>query len=226
MTSSQPDALDCARIDELAGAAALGALEPDESRAISDHVATCDQPHTEFRELLGSDAVLAVALEPMTPDPALRTRVMASVAATPQDHAAAVAPARDTTPSVRRPWLDWSSVGLWRGLAGAAAVVIIALGAWSIGLRQQMAVQDAALSAIADVVLGGQPAYSVTGLAGSGYIIDSDGPGATFLVATSTSYGSWTPPARRWRWERSRSPIPGWWWSHWSRTCPASRCSR
>jgi len=183
MTSSQSDALDCARADELAGAAALGALDPNESRAITQHVATCDQPHTELRELLGSDAVLALALEPMTPDPALRERVMASLAATPQAHRAAIAPAGDSADSTRRPWLDWSSVGLWRGLAGAAAVVIIALGGWNIGLRQQMAAQDAALSAIADIVIGGHPAYSVTGVAGSGYVIDSDGPGATFVVA-------------------------------------------
>ena len=183
MTSSEPDALDCARVEDLAGAAALGALHPDESRAVTQHVATCDQPHAELRALLGSDAVLALALEPITPDPALRERVMASVAATPQAHRSAIAPAGDSAPSARRSWLDWSSVGLWRGLAAATAVVIIALGAWNIGLRQQMAVQNAALAAIAEVVLGGQPAYSVTGLAGSGYIIDSDGPGATFLVA-------------------------------------------
>jgi anti-sigma-K factor RskA len=183
MSSFQSGALDCARADELAGAAALGALDQDESRAVTHHVATCDQPHAELRALLGSDAVLALALEPITPDPALRERVMASVAATPQAHRSAIAPAGDSAPSARRSWLDWSSVGLWRGLAAATAVVIIALGAWNIGLRQQMAVQNAALAAIAEVVLGGQPAYSVTGLAGSGYIIDSDGPGATFLVA-------------------------------------------
>jgi len=183
MSSAQSDALDCARADELAGAAALGALDPDESRAIAQHVSSCDQPHSELRELLGLDAVLALALEPMTPDPALRERVMASVAATPQAHRTAIAPAGDSAAATRRSWLDWSSVGLWRGLVGAAAVVIIALGGWNIGLRQQMAVQNAALSAIAEIVIGGHPAYSVTGVAGSGYVIDSDGPGATFVVA-------------------------------------------
>jgi len=175
--------LDCARVDELAGAAALRALDPDEAQAITQHVATCEQPHTELRELLGSDAVLAMTLEPIAPDPALRARVMASAAAAPQEHVTAPAPDRDSAPSVRRPWFDWSSVGLWRGLAGAAAVVIVALGAWNIGLRQQMAVQEAALTAIGEVVIGGQPAYAVSGPAGSGYVIDNEGPGATFLVA-------------------------------------------
>lgn len=182
MSSSQSDVLDCTRADELAGAAALGALDPDEAQAITQHVATCDQPHAELRDLLGSDAILALALEPVTPDPTLRSRVMASAAATPQEHSTP-APDRDSALSARRPWVRWSSAGLWRGLAGAGAVVIIALGAWNIGLRQQMAVQEAALAAIGEVVIGGQPAYSVSGPAGSGYVIDNEGPGATFLVA-------------------------------------------
>lgn len=184
MTDARPDAMDCARVDELAGAAALGALDADDSRAIAHHLATCDQPHIELRELLGSDAVLALALEPLAPDPALRARVMASAAATPLQHrpppAVTSGPGDAVSP---RGWFGWPSLRLTRGLLAAAAVVIIALGAWNIGLRQQMAVQEAALAAIADVVLGGQPAYAVSGPAGSGYVIDSDGPGATFLVA-------------------------------------------
>lgn len=183
MTSERSDAMDCSRVDELAGAAALGALDREEASAVVSHLTTCDQPHRELRELLGSDAVLALAPEPAMPDPALRARVMTSVAATRQDHRAPAVRSGSGTPATWRSWFDWSSVGLWRGLAGAAAVLIIALGAWNIGLRQQIAVQEAALAAIADVVIGGQPAYSVTGQAGSGYVIDRDGPGATFLVA-------------------------------------------
>jgi hypothetical protein len=65
-----------------------------------------------------------------------------------------------------------------------AAVVVLLVGAvsWA-GLRQQVADQEAALSAIADVIAGGAPAHAVTGPAGTGYVIDTDGPGATFLVA-------------------------------------------
>ncbi|MGH2463277.1 MAG: anti-sigma factor domain-containing protein [Candidatus Limnocylindria bacterium] len=183
MTSDRPGTMGCEHVDDFAGAAALGALEADEARAISHHLATCGRPHDDLRPLLGSDAILGAALEPMPPDPSLRSRLMASVAATPQDHVIAPTTDQNSASSVRGRWLDWSSVGLWRGLAGAAAVVIIALGAWNIGLRQQMAVQDAALSAIGEVVLGGQPAYAVRGPAGNGYVIDTEGPGATFLVA-------------------------------------------
>lgn len=181
MSEHREAEFDCNRIDELAGAIAVGALEADELAAAMAHLETCDQPHTELRELLGAANALALSVEPRDPGPGLRARVMAS--------AGAARPGRQMAPGAadrradRRAWLDWSSVGLWRGLAGAAAVVIVALVGWNVGLRQEMAVRDAALSAIADVVIGGQPAYAVTGPAGSGYVIDSDGPGATLLVA-------------------------------------------
>jgi anti-sigma-K factor RskA len=74
-------------------------------------------------------------------------------------------------------------------LAGAA---VIALLVWNIGLQQQLAGRDAVLATIADVLREGQPAHAVSGSAGSGYVIDTDGPGATFLVA-----GLDEPPAGR-----------------------------
>jgi anti-sigma-K factor RskA len=82
-----------------------------------------------------------------------------------------------------RAWFDWSSVSVWRGVA-VAAVFVLLVGAFSwVGLRQQVATQEAALSAIADVVAGGAPAYPVSGPAGTGYVIDTAGPGGSFLVA-------------------------------------------
>ena len=181
MSEHREAAFDCERIDELAGAIALGALDPDELAAALAHVESCDQPHTEFRELMGAAQALALTLEPRDPGPGLRARVMASAGA-PQPRRQSARGTADRR-ATGQPWREWSSIGLWRGLAGAAAVLIVALVGWNVGLRQELAVREAALSAIADVVIGGQPAYSVTGQAGSGYVIDSDGPGATFLVA-------------------------------------------
>ena len=54
MSSSQSDALDCAQADELAGATALGALDPDESRAVTQHVATCEIGRASCRERVSS----------------------------------------------------------------------------------------------------------------------------------------------------------------------------
>ena len=51
----------CAQVDELAGAYALGAVEADEDRAISAHLATCDRPHGEARELIGAGGAMGVA---------------------------------------------------------------------------------------------------------------------------------------------------------------------
>lgn len=171
--------LECSRIDELAGAIALGALDPDELAAAVAHLASCDQPHAELRELLGVDQALAFTLEPREPDPELRARVMASAGAASRGRQHAP---RAAAPAGRR-WFDWSSVGLWRGVA-VAAVIVLLVGAVSwVGLRQQVATQEAALSAIAEVVAGGAPAYPVSGPAGTGYVIDTAGHGASFLVA-------------------------------------------
>ena len=54
--------LDCAAVDELTGALTLGALEPDEARAVIVHLATCPQPHEELWALLGANAALAASI--------------------------------------------------------------------------------------------------------------------------------------------------------------------
>jgi anti-sigma-K factor RskA len=178
VTERQTNELECGAVDELAGAIALGALDPAELAAASAHLASCDQPHEALRELLGVDRALAVVVEPRDPSPELRDRVMASVG-----DRTARAPRRGTTAAGRTRWLDWSSVSLWRGVA-VAAVGVLLVGALSwTSLRQQVATQEAALSAIAEVVAGGAPAHAVTGPAGTGYVIDTEGPGASFLVA-------------------------------------------
>ena len=88
---------------------------------------------------------------------------------------------RSVSTSVGPPrWFDWSSVSLWRGLAAAAAVIVLLVGLWNLSLQSQIATRDAALSAVADAISGGAPAYPVTGAAGTGYVIDTEGPGATF----------------------------------------------
>jgi len=181
MTGRRNTGLDCTRVDELAGAIALGALDPDELEAAMAHLDSCDQPHTELRELLGADRALASTLEPRDPGPELRARVMASAGAGSRGRREAAG--RAAPAGAGRRWFDWSSVRLWRGVA-VAAVVVLLVGAVSwVGLRQQIATRDAALSAVADAISGGAPAFPVSGPAGTGYVIDTEGPGATFLVA-------------------------------------------
>jgi anti-sigma-K factor RskA len=167
--------LSCADVDEFAAAYALGSVEPDEERAISEHLETCDAPHAEAREMMSTASVLAAAVEPVTPASALRARLMTTIAETPQEHrpAARVVPAATETPS--RPW--WRLAPLPAGLAAVGLAAVIGLGAWNVNLNQRLAERDAALRTVA----AADAAYAVSGSAGSGWVLESDGR-AIFLA--------------------------------------------
>lgn len=162
----------CERIDELAAAYALAALEPDEELAVSQHLATCERPHAEARELIGAAALVPAGLDPVAPSPALRDRLMATIAATPQDHAA---PTRTEPIAPRRPW--WQLAPLPAALAAVALAVAVGLGAWNLELNRQLAARDEALRLVA----AADAAYPVAGSAGSGWVLESDGT-AIFLA--------------------------------------------
>ena len=78
--------ISCEQVDELAGAYALGAVDAEEDRSMSEHLATCDQPHVEARDLVGAGAALAASAGDVSPSPGLRDRLMTTVAETPQEH--------------------------------------------------------------------------------------------------------------------------------------------
>jgi anti-sigma-K factor RskA len=176
----------CHEIDELAAAYALGALEPDEERATSEHLATCAEPHVEARTLIDAAQAVPAALDPIEPSNALRARLMSTIAATPQDHAAPVtvpAPAQPVQRRVavereaapRRPW--WSFGPLPSAVAAVALAAAVGFGAWGVTLNQQLAERDAALRMVASA----DAAHAVTGSAGSGWVLESDGQ-AIFLA--------------------------------------------
>jgi anti-sigma-K factor RskA len=175
--------MDHAAVDELGAAFALGALEPDEVRAVRDHLATCTEPHAELQSLLGADAVLAMSLEPVEPSPALRERVMASIERTAQERAPAVRPPAAEEPPRRGGWLDWLSPRVARPLAIAAVAALLAVGAWGVTLQGQLAERDRALRAVADAIAEGETAFRVEGSAGRGYVVDTPGSGAALVVA-------------------------------------------
>ena len=161
----------CEQIDDLAAAYALGAVEPAEERAISQHLATCDRPHAEARALIDAAAAVPAGLEPIPPAATLRARLMTTVAETAQDHRAAPAVRREALMDrpVRRPW--WQLPSPLVSAAGAVALALaIGLGAWGVSLQQQVAERDAALRAVATA----DAAYRVTGPAGSGWLLETD----------------------------------------------------
>jgi anti-sigma-K factor RskA len=156
----------CAAVDELAGAYALGAVEADEERAISEHLATCDQPHHEARELVGAGATLDLAEATITPSAALRERLMATVEAMPQEHRPpAVTPAPEPEP--RRAW--WQLQPVMAGITAVALIAAIGFGIWGINLNGQLAEREDALRAVANA----DAAFSVEGTAGAGWVIES-----------------------------------------------------
>jgi anti-sigma-K factor RskA len=176
--------MDHGAVDELGAAFALGALEPDEARAVAEHLATCPEPHIEVRSLLGIEQVLGVSLEPVQPSAALRDRVMASIERAPQERgAAAVRPPAPAKRRERRGWLDWLSPRVARPLALATMVALIAVGAVGLNLQAQLAERDEALRAVANAIASGQTAFRVEGDAGRGYVVDTPGDGAVLVVA-------------------------------------------
>lgn len=174
----------CRDVDELAGALALGAVDPDEALAAREHLETCPEPHVELRSLMGADAVLAGGMEPIQPSAGLRDRLMDSVARTPQGVVSHAPPAA-AAPVVehRRGWLDWLSPRVARPLALAAVVAVIAVGAWGMSLSSQLGERDRALHAVANAIAGGGVAFRVDGDAGRGYVVDTSGSGSSFVVA-------------------------------------------
>jgi anti-sigma-K factor RskA len=169
----------CETIDELAAAYALGAVDPDEERAVGDHLAGCDRPHAEARELIGGGALVAAGVEPVAPSAALRSRLMATVAVTPQEHRPsqpASTPAMEVTArEARQPW--WQARWVPAALGAAGVAVILALGAWNLNLNQQVAERDAVIRAVASA----DAVHQVAGAAGSGLLIEADGE-ATFVA--------------------------------------------
>lgn len=76
--------LSCHDADELAGLYVLDALEPSEMTAVSGHLLECPEAHPIFAELAATTSELLANVEPLDTSPAMRDRVMAAVAATPQ----------------------------------------------------------------------------------------------------------------------------------------------
>ncbi len=156
----------CAQVDELAGAYALGAVEADEDRAISEHLDTCDQPHGEARGLIGAADAMGAAEAAVMPSPPLRDRLMATVATTPQEHRpAAVTPTPAREP--KRAW--WRLQPVMAGVAAVALAAAVGLGAWGLSLNAQLAEREDALRAVANA----EAAFAVAGSAGAGWVIES-----------------------------------------------------
>jgi len=131
---------------------ALGQLSQDERRTVETHVRECDTCAADLRELAVVMEGLAHSLDPVTPPPALKQRVMSSLASQPQEPARTVVePNAVATPpkgvKIRR--------GVHPGWLAAAAVVILGLGValYSVDATRRLLIDDVqeAQAAVADL---------------------------------------------------------------------------
>ncbi len=173
--------IDCQTFDEVAPAYGLGAAEGREIDAIEQHLDFCTEPHDEARELIAAASLIPATLEPAVPSAALRGRLMATIAETPQEHrSTAVSPGRRTAviepmTTPRRPW--WQFGAMPSAVAAVGLAAAVGLGAWGITLNGQLSDRDAALRAVASA----DAAYVAEGDAGRGWVIQN-GNEALFLA--------------------------------------------
>lgn len=168
----------CSAVDDLAASYALGALDPAEDRAMSTHLATCEELHIEAHSLIDVAPIFPNSLERVAPSPMLRERLMSTIAGTPQEHRPTVASVRQPVGTAERPRSAW-----WRlspfpsALAAVALAAAVGLGAWGVTLNGQLAEREGALRAVASA----DAIYAASGTAGSGWVIES-GEQAMFMA--------------------------------------------
>jgi anti-sigma-K factor RskA len=155
--------LTCSDAAELAPAFVLGALEAAESDAVRRHLAACPELHAEMAELHSVVPALFEAVEPVVPPARLKERILQAAAADLEASRTAAAPVstdRPVAPQPRpaeAPRRGWDAGSLfrrpvWAAVAVAVAVAAVALGAWNVQLRDQVAGLEAYRNGVVEVL--------------------------------------------------------------------------
>lgn len=235
-------AMTCSDVRELAGSFVLGALPALEADAVRQHLASCPEAHAEVEELGSVVPALFEAVEVVPAPAGLRDRILAAAAAehraralasgqpeaAPQGISGALAPDLPSMPPPRtvepaatgapRRGFDFGALlrrPLWAGLAAAALVIALGLGAWNVQLRSQIdglsAYRDNVVEVLEEasrpgaelaVLAAAQGAPGPTGLAAVG----ADGSVAMVMRDLAPTTGTQVYTA--WLIGQSGSPIP------------------
>lgn len=159
--------LRCSDVLELSGAFVLNALEPDEAAAVRKHVAACREAHAEIMELGAVVPALFETVEHVEAPAGLKGRILAAAAAEQATMGAPAAATGAATPDsdraidpplgvvdtqrsripdpaaadTQRGGFDFGALfrrPIWAGLAAAAFVAALALGALNLQLRTEL----------------------------------------------------------------------------------------
>jgi anti-sigma-K factor RskA len=144
----------CEDCQELAGAYALDAITIEERRAVEEHIAQCPDCKHEMQELRSAANALPLVVPMVEPSPALKERILSTVAAHKQETIPLPIP-RPASRTRRRKWVTPL-------LGVAAAVLLVLLSAmivWNITLQQQLA----SLSRPVAIIEGTSTAPGVSG---------------------------------------------------------------
>ncbi|MFL5684133.1 MAG: anti-sigma factor domain-containing protein [Chloroflexota bacterium] len=173
---------------EMGAAFVLGALDAREASAVRAHLATCAEDHAEIAELGAMLPVLAETVPVVEPPAALKGRILAAAALESQGSggapaaAVAVTAAGEPIPfpraerTTQQP--ERANVMSW-ALRIAAVIAILALGATTLLLRNQLDSAEAYQEAVTAVIdLASQPG-SLTA------VLTADGDTGTGLAAVS-----------------------------------------
>jgi anti-sigma factor RsiW len=185
--------LRCSEVADRAPAFVLGALEAAEADAVRRHLAGCPEAHAEMAELGSVVPALFETVELVEPPAGLKARILATAAADTQR-------AADTNLSADPPLVGERSRGttrprlvqedrsrrwdgalfrrpIWPAIAIAAALGVVALGAWNLQLRNELSgltayrngvvavLEEAAKPGAQLAVLSAEQADGPTGLA-------------------------------------------------------------
>lgn len=189
----------CDEVRDLAAGFVLGALAPEDERAVRDHLETCPEPHAEIAELGGVVPYLAESVEPVEPPAGLKARILAAAAAdleTRPSEASAEAGSAPVVPfRVGRVPVGRAPVGrasaATRGIAPsgwvlriAAVLAVVVLGGWNLLLQGQLRdarAYDEGVAAVLEVA--SRPGSQAAILADP----DGDGPRGIAAVAVDGS---------------------------------------
>ncbi len=147
-------------IHDLSAAYALDALDADEREAYEDHLAGCASCREDVAAFSATAAELAFAVEPGSPPPALRGRILEA--------------ARAERPNVVPLRPRWAAPAA--AIAAVAACVAVGLGIWNVSLHNQLS--SAHAQAVQHVPVSGIPGSLVVSPSGSAALVVFSMPSA------------------------------------------------